>query len=65
MQVYAVTYTVGFYAGHKELIGIYSTAEKAIQAKQADMQRNNHNPLGYAIKSIEIDKTVNEVYQEW
>lgn len=65
MTVYAVIYTVGFYAGHKELIGIYSTEDKAKAKKQADMKRNCRFEFNYSIKPIEIDKTVNEVYQEW
>ena len=65
MKIYAVIYTVGFYAGHKELIGIYSSEDKAEKMKQADMKRNCRNEWNYSIKSIEVDKTVNDVYMEW
>lgn len=65
MKIYAVIYTVGFYTGYNELVGIYSTEDKANAMKQVDMKRKCRNEWNYSIKSIEIDKTVNEVYQEW
>lgn len=63
--VYAVIYTVGYSSGHKELIGIYSTEVKAKKMQQVDMKQNCRNEWNYSIKPIKIDKTVNEVYQEW
>ena len=66
MIVYAVTYTVGLYSGFKELIGVYSSEDKAKKMKQVDMKHNAiRSDRGYSITPIEIDKTVNEVYQEW
>lgn len=66
MTVYAVIYTVGLYSGYKELIGVYSTIEKAERMKQLDMKYHAiRSEWGYSIIPIEIDKTVNEVYQEW
>ena len=66
MTVYAVIYTVGLYSGYKELIGVYRTIEKAESMKQLDMKHHSiRSEFGYSIKPIEIDKTVNEVYQEW
>ena len=66
MIIYALTYTVGLYSGYKELIGVYSSKDKAEKMKQFDIKRHGiRNESGYAIKLIEIDKTVNEVYQEW
>ena len=65
MTVYAVTYTVGFYAGHKELIGIYSTKEKAEAKKQLDIKQHCRIEWNYSIRPIEIDKTYNAIYQEW
>lgn len=66
MIVYAVTYSVGLYSGYKELVGVYSTIEKAESMKQLDMEHHSiRSEFKYSIKPIEIDKTVNEVYQEW
>ena len=66
MTVYAVIYTVGLYSGYKELIGVYSTIEKAESMKQLDMKHDGiRNERGYSIEPIEIDRTVNKVYQEW
>lgn len=66
MKIYAVIYTVGLYSGYKELIGVYSTTEKAERMKQLDMKHHAiRSEWGYSIIPIEIDKTVNEVYQEW
>lgn len=66
MKVYAVIYTVGLYSGYKELVGIYSTIEKANSMAQLDMKHHGmRTEFGYSISPIEIDKTVNEVYQEW
>ena len=66
MTVYALIYTKGFYSGFKELVGVYTSKERAEKMKQIDIE--NHGiraEFGYSIKPIEIDKTVNETYQEW
>ena len=65
MTVYAVIYTVGFFTGHKELIGIYSSKDKAEIMKQVDIKRSCRIEWNYSIKPIDIDKTVNKIYQEW
>ena len=66
MTVYALVYTVGLYSGHKELIGVYSSRDNAERIKQIDIKQHGmRTEFGYSIKAIEIDKTVNEVYQEW
>ena len=65
MTVYAVIYTIGISSGHKELIGVYSTEDKAEEMKQANMKRNGRNEWHYSIEPIKIDKTINKVYQEW
>lgn len=66
MTVYVLIYTVGLYSGYKELIGVYSSKDKAERMKQIDIKQHGmRTEFRYSIKSIEIDKTVNEVYQEW
>ena len=66
MQVFVLIYTVGYDSGHKKLIGLYSTEEKAKSAKMADMHKNPINmECGYSITKIEVDKTINEVFVEW
>lgn len=66
MTVYALVYTIGLYSGYKELIGVYSSKDKAESMKKLDMKQHGiRNELGYSITPIKIDKTVNEVYQEW
>lgn len=66
MQLYALVYTVGLYSGFKELIGVYSSKDKAEKMKQLNMKSNGiRSERGYSIHPIEIDKTVNTVYQEW
>ena len=65
MKVYAVIYSVGLSSGYNELVGVYSTIEKAEEIKKTDMKRRCRNDWHYSITPITIDKTVNEVYQEW
>lgn len=65
MTVYAVTYTIGLSSGYSELVGVYSTEDVAKEMKQADMKRNCRNEWHYSINPIQVDKTVNKVYQEW
>lgn len=65
MEVFALRYTVGYETGYKELVGIYSTTEKAEEAKRNDMQKNIRGEWKYSIFPLQIDKTVNHIYQEW
>ena len=65
MKIYAVTYTVGFYSGHSELVGIYSSVDKANTIKQLDMKQKCRNEWNYSVTPIEVDKTINETYKEW
>lgn len=66
MTVYALIYTRGLYSGFKELVGVYSSKEKAERMKEVDIKQHGMRvDFGYSIKPIEIDKTVNKVYQEW
>ena len=68
MKVYVLTYTVGLSSGFSELVGIYSTKEKAEQAKKRDMSeitirfRLEDN---YSIDEIELDKAINYTYADW
>lgn len=65
MEVYALTYTVGYYSGYKELVGVYSTKDKAEKAKQFDMKQNGRNEWNYKINPLHVDKTVKETFMEW
>ena len=66
MKVYVLTYTTGCSVGYTEFIGMYSTKEKAEEAKTNEMKKVfKESAIGYSIKEIEIDKTYNKVYQEW
>ena len=65
MTVYVLTYAVGMYSGHKELIGIYDTPEKATKAKEKDMRERGRFEWNFTTTPIQINKTINEVYMEW
>lgn len=65
MNIYVVTYTVGFYSGYSELVGIYSSVDKANTMKQLDMKHKCRNEWNYSVTPIEVDKTINKTYKEW
>lgn len=65
MIVYALFCTIGISTGCSRLIGLYSTKEKAEEAKQYDMRKNAHGEWHYGIRDIAIDKAVHIVYDEW
>lgn len=66
MKVFILTYTKGLSSGYTEFIGMYSTKEKAEEAKANEMKKAFRNwESDFSIKEIEIDKTYNEVYIEW
>lgn len=65
MTVYALTYKVGISSGYENLIGVYSTIEKADSIKQKDMKCKANMEWHYHITPIEIDKTVNKTIREW
>ena len=66
MKVYVLTYTTGCSTGYEEFIGMYSTKEKAEEAKANEMKKVFRNwETDFSIKEIELDKTYNEVYMEW
>ena len=65
MKVYALVFEIGIMSGHKELIGVYSTIEKAVENKKRHQKKTYDSDRHYSINEIEIDKTVNVIYQEW
>ena len=65
MTVYALEFTIGISSGYATIIGIYSTNEKAENAKAKDMKATAHTEWHYKITPIEVDKTLNITYMEW
>lgn len=65
MKVYALIFSVGISSGYKELIGLYSTEEKAEEIKRKHMKETAHSEWHYSIKAAEVDKEICEVYDEW
>ncbi len=65
MKVYALIFTIGLSSGHKELIGIYDTTERAEEIKEKHMKKNGHAKHHYKIEEIEINKTYNTIFNEW
>lgn len=66
MKVCVLIHTMGCSVGSKEFIGMYSTKEKAEEAKMNEMKKPfKHWEQDYSIKEIEVDKTYNEIYVEW
>ena len=65
MKVFALIFTVGISSGYKELIGLYSTAEKAEESKRKHMKKTANTEWHYSVKEIRVDKEVCEVYVEW
>ena len=65
MKVFALTCKVGLSTGYKELIGLYSTKEKAEEAKQHEMKENVLGEWHYSIKEVEIDRPLKIIYDEW
>ena len=68
MRVFALIYSTGCSTGYKELVGIYSSAEKAEVAKRNDMRSSDHpirGEWGYSIKEVEVDTALNHVFDEW
>ncbi len=65
MKVFALVFTIGLSSGYEELIGLYSTKEKAEEKTENHMKKNGHAKHHYEIKEIEIDKEVNITLAEW
>lgn len=65
MIVYALHCTVGISSGYKKIIGVYSTREKAEDAKAKHMKATTIMEWHYKITPIEVDKTLNITYVEW
>lgn len=68
MEIFALSYTMEISTGNSELIGIYSTKEKAEEAKRLDMCNSKHivrYEWHYDIKSIKLDETINHTYRRW
>lgn len=65
MKIYALILKVGISSGYEELIGLYSTVEKAEEIKKKDMKKTAHAEWHYSIKEIKVDKEIREVYNEW
>lgn len=62
-MVYVVIKSVGCSTGSETFVGIYSTFEKAEEAKQEHYSKNFCGD--YKIHCIELDKMIDEVYVEW
>ncbi len=62
-MVYVVIKSVGYSTGTKIFVGVYSTFEKAEEAKQEHYSKNFCGD--YKIHCIELDKMVDEIYMEW
>ena len=65
MEVYLLIFTVGLSSGHKELIGIYDTWDKAEEQRNKHMQKNAHAKHHYSIHEIELNEEVNIIFAEW
>ena len=65
MKVFALVFTIGLSSCYEELIGLYSTKEKAEEKAEKHMKKNGHAKHHYEIKEIEIDKEVNITLAEW
>ena len=65
MKVFALTCKIGLSTGHKELVGLYSTKEKAEEAKQDEMEKTIRGEWHYSIKEIEVDQLLKIIYDEW
>lgn len=67
MEVYVLTFEVGLSSGHKDLIGIYATEEKAEEALERHMRMRKYcyGRYHYSINEIELNKEVNITFAEW
>ena len=65
MYVYAVVFTLGLTTGSKELIGLYSTYEKATDAMKKHMEQHANAKHHYGIHEIGVDEEENIVFAEW
>lgn len=65
MTVFVLICSEGVSTGYHELIGLYSTQEKAEEMKQVDMLKTIRGEWHYSIKPVEIDKTLKIIYDEW
>lgn len=65
MNVHVLTFEVGISSGHKELIGIFETEEKAEEALGRHMRKYCYSRHDYFIKEIELNKEVNITLADW
>ena len=65
MKVFALICSVGVSSGYKELIGLYSTKEKAEETKKKNARKTIRGEWHYSIKEVEVDKDLCKVYDEW
>lgn len=63
LEVYVLTWVIGYECGQKRLIGIYSTFERAEQEKKKYLQENLFGDC--SINAIPLDKTVDIKYLDW
>lgn len=65
MKVFALICSVGVSSGYKELIGLYTTVEKAEESKKKNIKETIRGEWHYSIKEVEVDKEICEIYDEW
>lgn len=66
MEIYALILTiVGISTGYEELIGMFSSTEKAEKVKSKHMKKYGHAEHHYSIKGIELNKEINYTITEW
>lgn len=64
-MIFALIHTCGISSGYKELIGLYSSEEKASEAKVDDAQARGRALWHYSIEPVPVDKAVHRTYDEW
>lgn len=65
MKVFVLIFSIGLSSGHNDLIGIYSSLNKADESKKKHMIKNAYGEHHYSIQEIEINKDLNITYDEW
>lgn len=68
MNIFLLIYSQGCSTGYKELVGIYSTEELAVEAKKKDVcspKQMLRGEWGYSIREITVDQDINHMFAEW
>jgi hypothetical protein len=68
MNIFLLIYSQCCSTGYKELVGIYSTKELAVEAKKKDVRSPKHmlrDERGYSIREITVDQDINHIFDEW